>query len=111
MEEEREEQEYREAAHKFYSVYRPMQKKYNLRYHIHFDIYDDGLIEIWEYKGERRGKCICRVSESKDIDCYEKAIMELEAYEKKSAGDHKRAQANGMGGKSAAGSNKGNVRN
>lgn len=83
MEEEREESEYREAVQEFYEVYRPLQKKYNLRYHIHFDIYDGGLIEIWEYRGERQGKCICKVAGKVDIDCYIRAIEELKYYGRK----------------------------
>lgn len=49
--------EYREAVKEFYRVYRPLQKKHSLRMHSRFSIYDDGLIEIWEYTGEQRGKC------------------------------------------------------
>lgn len=45
-------------------------------------IYDDGLIEIWEYKGEQRSKCVCKVKEENDIDCYKRAIEALESYGK-----------------------------
>lgn len=48
--------EYREAVKEFYRVYRPLQKKHSLRMHSRFSIYDDGLIEIWEYTGEQRGE-------------------------------------------------------
>ena len=48
--------EYSEAVKEFYRVYRPLQKKHNLRMHSRFSIYDDGFIEIWEYTGEKRGK-------------------------------------------------------
>lgn len=57
--------EYREVVKEFYRVYRPLQKKHNLRMHSRFSIYDDGLIEIWEYTGEQRGKCVCKVKEEK----------------------------------------------
>lgn len=82
MGEEQKEAEYREAVHNFYEIYRPLQKKYNLRMHAHFSIYDDGLIEIWEYNGEARGKCILKVQEEKDIDCYKRAAEYLKSYEK-----------------------------
>ena len=62
--------EYREAVKEFYRVYRPLQKKHNLRMHSRFSIYDDGFIEIWEYTGEQRGKCVCKVKEEKDVECY-----------------------------------------
>ena len=32
------EDEYKEIVRKFYEIYRPLQKKYNLRYHMHFSI-------------------------------------------------------------------------
>ena len=54
------EDEYKEIVRKFYEIYRPLQKKYNLRYHMHFSIYEseDDLIEIWEYSGETRGSAL-----------------------------------------------------
>lgn len=82
MDEERKEAEYRAAVQDFYAIYRPLQKKYNLRMHSHFSIYDDGLIEAWEYHGETKGKCILRVKEAEDIDCYKRATEDLKSYEK-----------------------------
>lgn len=82
MGEEQKEAEYREAVHKFYEIYRPLQKKYNLRMYLHLSIYDDGLIKAWEYHGETKGKCILRVKEAEDIDCYKKATEELKYYDK-----------------------------
>ena len=76
------EDEYKEIVRKFYEIYRPLQKKYNLRDHMHFSIYEseDDLIEIWEYSGETRGKCIVRAKETEEIDCYKRAIDELKNY-------------------------------
>ena len=34
--------EYREVIKRFYEVYRPLQKRHNLRLHSHFSIYDGG---------------------------------------------------------------------
>ncbi len=76
------EDEYKQIVRKFYEIYRPLQKRYNLRSHTHFSIYEseDDLIEIWEYKGETRGKCIIRAKETEEIDCYKRAIDELKNY-------------------------------
>ena len=68
----------RELIHKFYQIYRPIQKSCGLREHSHFDIYGNNLIEIWEYKGERKGRCICKVKEDTEIACYQRAIEMLE---------------------------------
>ena len=57
----------RELIHKFYQIYRPIQKSCGLREHSHFDIYGNNLIEIWEYKGERKGRCICKVKEDTEM--------------------------------------------
>lgn len=77
------EDEYREIVRKFEEIYRPLQKKYNLRSHMHFSIYDDGLIEIWENKGETKGKRIVLAKETEDVDCYKRAIDELCSYKLK----------------------------
>lgn len=74
------EDEYKALTKKFEDIYRPLQDKYNLRSHMSFSTYKDGLIEIWEYNGEIQGKCICKVSEKESIDCYKKAIVYLEDY-------------------------------
>lgn len=74
------EEEYKSIVKKFYEIYRQLQGKYNLRSHIHFSTYGDGLIEMWEYSGNARGKCILRVKELEDIDCYKRAIDELKNY-------------------------------
>lgn len=85
--------EYSEVVRQFYEIYRQLQKKHNLRLRIHFDIYDDGRIEIREYEGETCGKYVCKVKEKEDIECYRKAIQELEHYrrEKEKGGDGKSA--------------------
>lgn len=76
----------RELIHKFYQIYRPIQKICGLREHSHFDIYGNNLIEIWEYAGERRGRCICKVKEETETACYKRAIEILISYGGK--GDH-----------------------
>lgn len=65
----------------FYQTYRPLQKRYNLRLHSHFDVYGNDYIEIWEYKGDVRGSRICMVKEEGEVACYRRAIEELKNYE------------------------------
>lgn len=62
--------ERRALIQEFYQIYRPLQKKRDLRLHSHFSIYpnDDDFIEIWEYANDRR------------------AIEELKAYAEKIEG-------------------------
>ena len=67
------EEEYTEVVREFYALYRPLQKEHNLRYHMHFDLQNDGLIEIWEYEGEKQKRCISIAREENDIDCYRRA--------------------------------------
>ncbi len=90
------EDEHKEIVKKFYEIYRPLQKRYNLRSHMHFSIYEseDDLIEIWEYKGETRGKCIVRAKETEEIDCYKRTIDELKNYKQEREGkEHERSAA------------------
>lgn len=43
---------------------------------------EDDLIEIWEYNGETRGRCIVREKEKEIIDCYKRAIDNLKNYKR-----------------------------
>ena len=90
------EDEHKEIVRKFYEIYRPLQKRYNLRSHMHFSIYEreDDLIEVWEYEGETCGKCIVRAKETEEIDCYKRAIDELKNYKQEREGkEHERSAA------------------
>lgn len=80
----------RELIHKFYQIYRPIQKSCDLRYHMHFDVYGNNLIEIWEYEGERKGRCICKVKEETETACYQRAIELLESYSGKETVRHEK---------------------
>lgn len=81
------------VIHEFYQTYRPLQKRYNLRLHSHFDVYGNDYIEIWEYKGDVRGSRICMVKEEGEVACYRRAIEELKNYEgnRKDRSNEKRA--------------------
>lgn len=76
------EEERRKVLRDFYSIYRRLQKKHTLRLHSRFSIYDDGLIEIWVYKGDQRTRAICKVKEESEIECYKRATEALISYEK-----------------------------
>lgn len=86
-------EEYSRVIHEFYQTYRPLQKRYNLRLHRHFDVYGNDYIEIWEYKGDVRGSRICMVKEEGEVACYRRAIEELKNYEgnRKDRSNEKRA--------------------
>lgn len=69
---------YKKAAHEFYGAYRELQKRMNLRMASHFSMYTDNYIEIWEYRGEVKGRLVLKVKiqkgeEDSDAECYEKA--------------------------------------
>ena len=74
------EKERKALIHKFYYVYRKLQEKHSLRYQMHFDLKENNIIEIWEYKGRRKWRCICKINETEEIVCYKKAIEMLEFY-------------------------------
>lgn len=71
-----------QTIREFYGIYRRSQKKHNLRIHSRFSIYDDGLIEIWEYQGDKRTRNICKVKEESETECYKRATEALISYEK-----------------------------
>lgn len=66
------------AIHKFYKVYRELQKYDNLRLHTHESIYDDTLIEAYRYNGEQKGKRVLRVTQENTADAYEQAADQVE---------------------------------
>lgn len=74
------EDEYRKVIKEYYKIYRPLQKKYNLRAHLKFGVNIDGKIEIWEYEGGLKKQLICIANESDIIECYKKAIADLKFY-------------------------------
>ena len=77
---EESEKERRTLIHEYYQIYRPLQKKYGLKEHSHFDIYGNNRIEIWEYGRSRKGTSICEISEDDEVTCYKRAIEMLENY-------------------------------
>ena len=68
------------AISKFYRVYRQAQRLSSLRMHSRFSLYDDGLIEIWEYRGEQKTRSICKIKEESETECYKRATEAVENY-------------------------------
>lgn len=72
---------YAEAVKRFYAIYLPLKKKYSLRSHINISLYDDGIIEIWEYDRETKKARICKVKESDAVELYNRAAEWMQLYE------------------------------
>lgn len=72
--------EFEEAFNKFYAIYEPLAKKHGWGMHSKFSIYEDGLIEIFEYDGEERGRHIIRATGANATECYLRAAAALEFY-------------------------------
>lgn len=70
--------EYREAVEEFNRVYRQLKQHKELRCTIHTSMYEDGWIEVREFKGDKPGKCICRVTDEDDANLYRLAARDLE---------------------------------
>lgn len=75
-------EEYGKVIKEFYTVYRPLQKQYNLRMRSHASIYDDAFIEIYKYNGDVKSERICYIKEEEEIECYRKATEQLRTYSK-----------------------------
>lgn len=70
--------EYTAVVRKFYEVYRPIGRRYNLRVHSRFSMNRPGFIKIYQGDGPDR-KQIIKVEEDDDVACYKRAIDELES--------------------------------
>ena len=67
------------AIHRFYALYRELQKYDNLRLHTHSSIYDDTLIEAYRYHGEKKGERVLKVTRENDADAYEQAADQVKS--------------------------------
>ena len=80
--------EYAEAVRRFYEVYRPIGRKYNLRVHSSFSLFRPGFIKI--YQGGPDRKQIIKVEEDEDIECYKRATEALIPWDQSRTNEHKR---------------------
>ena len=67
------------AIHKFYNAYRELQQYEDLRLHTHEGIYDDALIEVYRYHGEKKGERVLRVTQEDTARAYEQAAELVES--------------------------------
>ena len=74
--------EYAEAARKFYEAYRPIARRYNLRLHSRFSLYDDGIIKIYQGEGADK-RLIVKVEEKDSALCYMKAMDAVVRWEER----------------------------
>ena len=68
--------EYAEAVRRFCEIYRPVARRYNLRLHSKFSLYDDGFIKIYQDK-----KQIIKVEGEDSTLCYRKATEAVISWE------------------------------
>ena len=73
------------AEQEFRRLFGRLRKKYGLWMHLHSSVYEkqDDLIEIWRMEDGRNKETVCRVKEKDIEDCYRKAVIDLEHYEKR----------------------------
>lgn len=74
-----------EAEREFRELFKRLRKKYHLGMHLSSSIYEkkDDIIEIWRKEDGRAAETVCRVKEKDIEDCYRKAVIDLEHYEKR----------------------------
>jgi len=76
------ENRYQEAVKRFFEVYRPIGRKYNLHMAAKFANDEPGILKIYQGEGTDR-KLIIKTSEKEDCMCYERARDELESWVKR----------------------------
>lgn len=74
-----------EAEREFRELFKRLRKKYHLWMHLHESVYErqDDQIEIWRKEDGKKVETVCRIKEKDIEDCYRKAVIDLEHYEKK----------------------------
>lgn len=71
--------EYAAVVRRFYEIYRPIGRRYNLCVQTKFYSGKKGYIRI--YQGDwPNQKLIIKVEKDKDVDCYKRAIEDLESW-------------------------------
>lgn len=71
--------EYAAVVRKFYEVYRPIGRRYNLRVHSRFSMNRPGFIKIYQGDGPDR-KQIIKVEEDDDVACYVRRRHKTQRY-------------------------------
>ena len=65
------------AIHDFYKVYRELQKYDNLRLHTRESIYDEALIEVYRYHGEKKDERVIRITQEDAATTYIQATDQV----------------------------------
>lgn len=73
-------EEYEKEIKKFYDVFLPLKRRYNLQMHSHFSIWEEGWIKIYKRDGRKQNLIIKAESES-DTACYRMAREQLHSWE------------------------------
>ena len=66
-----------EAIDSFYEAYRELQQYDSVRMHSRTGLWEDTLIEITRYYGERKGERILRVTQEDEAAAYEQAADQV----------------------------------
>ena len=73
--------EYAAVVKRFYAIYLPLSRKYNLSIDSKFRAGRPGIIKIHQGEWPKQNQII-KVEREEDIDCYKRAIDELESWAK-----------------------------
>ena len=71
--------EYAAVVKRFYAIYLPLGRKYNLSIYSKFGVGRPGIIKIYQGDWPKQNQII-KVERDEDIDCYKRAIDELESW-------------------------------
>ena len=71
--------EYAAVVKQFYETYLPLRRKYNLSIYRKFRAGSPGIIKIYQGDWPKQNQII-KVERDEDIDCYKRAIEELESW-------------------------------
>lgn len=71
--------EYAAVVKRFYAIYLPLSRKYNLSIYSKFRVERTGTIKIYQGDWPKQNQII-KVERDEDIDCYRRAIEELESW-------------------------------
>lgn len=71
--------EYAAVVKRFYAIYLPLSRKYNLSIYSKFRAGRQGIIKIYQGDWPKQNQII-KVERDEDIDCYKRAIDELKSW-------------------------------
>ena len=81
--------EYEAVVKRFYVIYLPLSRKYNLSIYSKFGVGRTGTIKIYQGDWPKQNQII-KVERDEDIDCYRRAIEELESWVRSREDESKR---------------------